>query len=112
MKITKRTAMAALATLSFVVIHHAAGQARRATGAVLLGSTNVNTASEGELRRIPGLRRNDVRRILMERRQADFRCPEDLYFVESPVALRYLHFDGPSDLRTIRHAPALLQRTA
>ncbi len=111
MKITKRTAMAALATLSFVVVSHA--NARRATGSVLLGSTNVNTATEGELRRIPGLRRNDVRRILIERRQAAFHCPEDLYFIDSPVALRYLHFEGPSDLRTIRHAPAaLLKRTA
>jgi len=110
MKITKRTAMAALATLSFVVLSHA--NARRATGAVLLGSTNVNTASEGELRRVPGLRRSDVRRIMYERRQASFRCPEDLYFLESAVALRYLHFEGPSDLRTIRHAPALMQRTA
>lgn len=109
MKITKRTAMAALATLSFVVMHHASMQR---AGVVLLGSTNVNTATEGELRRIPGLRRADVRRIMLERRQAQFHCPEDLYFIDSPIALRYLHFEGPSDLRTLRHAPALMKRTA
>src|SRR4051812_15798132 len=99
--------MAVLAGLSFVVIHDARAHvpvAEASTGNILLGSINVNTASEGELRRIPGLLRRDVLRIMSERRAAPLRAYEDLDFLESPTAMRYLHFDGPSDLRLIRQA--------
>ena len=109
-KVTKRTAMAVLASLSFVVIHDARAHVplhQASSGNVLLGSINVNTASEGELRRIPGLLRRDVARILAERQAAPLRAPEDLDFLTSAVALRYLHFDGPSDLRLIRQPLAL-----